>query len=158
MSREYVTALRESLEKKQKVLEEILRLCKMQQEVLSSEKFDAEKFDALVDDKDICIEKLEKLDEGFELVYSRVESELKDNKAQYSEDIRSMQERIKTITELSTKINALEERNRKGVSDALIKERKGLSEGKRSVNVAMHYYKNMSGLNVNDSRYMDKKK
>lgn len=158
MSKEYVIALKESLEKKLKVLEETYRLCKMQADLLSQENFDYDEFDRLLSDKDICIEKLGKLDEGFEIVYERVSAELKTNRNDYSELIEQMQQLITKITDISTSINALEERIRSGVSDALIRERKGMAESKRSVNVAMNYYKNMTGLNIPDSLYMDKKK
>ena len=158
MSKEYVTALRDSLIKKISVLEEIEHLDKLQDEILSKEPFDYEAFDRLFTDKDVCMEKVEKLDEGFELVYKRVESELKENKGAYSEIIKEMQGLISRITELGTSITAAEERNRNELSDTLIRERKGMAEGKRSINVAMNYYKNMNGLNTPESRYMDKKK
>lgn len=158
MSREYVVALKESLEKKLKVLEEIYRISKLQTDVINKQPMDYEAFDRLVDDKDICLEKLEKLDEGFELVYTRVSEELKTNKSEYSELILAMQETITKITDKSTAISALEERNRQGLSNVFNKERKELSDGKRSVNVAMNYYKNMTGLNVDSSQYMDRKK
>ena len=158
MSKEYVTALRDSLIKKISVLEEIEHLDKLQDEILSKEPFDYEAFDRLFTDKDVCMEKVEKLDEGFELVYKRVESEIKENKGAYSEIIKEMQGLISRITELGTSITAAEERNRNELSDTLIRERKGMAEGKRSINVAMNYYKNMNGLNTPESRYMDKKK
>lgn len=158
MSREYVVALKESLEKKLKVLEEIYRISKLQTDVINASPMDYEAFDRLVDDKDICLEKLEKLDEGFELVYTRVSDELKTNKSAYSDLILAMQETITKITDKSTAISALEERNRQGLSNVFNKERKELSDGKRSVNVAMNYYKNMTGLSVDSSQYMDWKK
>ncbi|MCQ2498958.1 MAG: flagellar protein FlgN [Lachnospiraceae bacterium] len=158
MSREYVVALKESLDKKLKVLEEIYRISKLQTDVINAQQMDYEAFDRLVDDKDICLEKLEKLDEGFELVYTRVSDELKTNKSAYSDLILAMQETITKITDKSTAISALEERNRQGLSNVFNKERKELSDGKRSVNVAMNYYKNMTGLSVESSQYMDWKK
>lgn len=158
MGREYVTALKESLEKKLKVLEELYRLCLSQSELLSKEELDYEAFDTLVDEKDICIEKLEKLDEGFEIVYNRVKPELESNKAMYAAEIKAMQELIVKITDKSTSITALEERNKKGVTATIKRDKKGLSESKRSVSVAMNYYKSMNGINVPDSQYLDKKK
>ena len=158
MGREYVTALKESLEKKLKVLEELYRLCLSQSELLNKEELDYEAFDTLVDEKDICIEKLEKLDEGFEIVYNRVKPELESNKAMYAAEIKAMQELIVKITDKSTSITALEERNKKGVTATLKRDKKGLSESKRSVSVAMNYYKSMNGINVPDSQYLDKKK
>lgn len=158
MSREYVTALKESLEKKLKVLEELQRMVKSQTELLSNEELDYDAFNDLMDERDILIEKLNKLDEGFELVYSRVSEELKTNKAAYADDITAMQKLITRITELTTSIEAAERRNKQSLDNAFLRDRRKASEGRRSVNVAMNYYKNMSGLNVNDSRYMDSKK
>ncbi len=158
MSKEHIIALRDSLIKKVAVLEEIEQLDCQQDEILSQTPFDLEAFDRLFTDKDVCIEKIEKLDEGFEIVYKRVESELKDNRDAYSGIIKEMQDLISRITELGTSINAAEERNRNALSDAIIRERKGMAEGKRSVNVAMNYYKNMNGLHTPESRFMDKKK
>lgn len=158
MSKEYIIALKESLEKKLKVLDETYRICQMQFDIISSNEPDYEEFDRLFDDKEICIEKLSKLDEGFEIVYERVSKELKSNSGDYSEMISQMKELITKITEVSTSISALEERIKNGVSDAFIKERKGIADTKRSVNVAMNYYKNMAGTNIPDSIYMDKKK
>jgi len=158
MSKEHITVLRDSLIKKVAVLEEIEHLDRLQNEVLSKEPFDYEAFDRLFTDKDVCMDKIAKLDEGFELVYKRVESELKDNRDTYSDIIKEMQNLISRITELGTSITAAEERNRNALSDTIIKERRGMAEGKRSVNVAMNYYKNMNGLNNPESLYMDKKK
>ena len=158
MSKEYIIALKESLEKKLKVLDETYRICQMQFDIISGNDPDYDEFDRLFDDKEICIEKLSKLDEGFEIVYERVSEELKANSEEYSEAIAQMKELITKITEVSTSISALEERIKNGVSDALIKERKGIADTKRSVNVAMNYYKNMTGTGIPDSMYMDKKK
>ncbi len=158
MSKEHILALRDSLIKKVKVLEEIEGINRLQSEILAAEPFDYEAFDKLFTDKDVCIEKLDKLDEGFEIVYQRVESELKKNKEEYASLIKEMQDLIKRITDLGASIKAAEERNRNSLSDTMIKERKGMSETKRSVNVAMNYYRNMSGLGAGDSRFMDKKK
>lgn len=158
MSKEYIIALKESLEKKLKVLDETYRICQMQFDIISGNDPDYDEFDRLFDDKEICIEKLSKLDEGFEIVYARVSEELKSNSGDYTEIIAQMKGFITQITEVSTSISALEERIRNSVSDALIRERKGIADTKRSVNVAMNYYKNMTGTGIPDSMYMDKKK
>ncbi len=158
MGKEYITALRESLEKKVKVLDEIRELCRLQQELLSEETVDYEAFDRYFDDKDICIDKLNRLDEGFDLLYNRVKDELLNNKEEYADEIRTMQSLIKEITDRSTSIEALEERNRKGIADTFSRERRQSAENKRSVNVAMNYYRQMNGLNADRNSRMDKKK
>lgn len=158
MSKQYVTVLEESLKKKIHVLDEIYRICQLQTEAINKEPAELKIFDRYVDDKDICIEKLNKLDEGFEILYERVSQELKENKAAYAEQIAHMQELISQITDKSTAIQALEERNKKAVEDTLFRERKELGKGKRSLNAAKSYYRSMSGAGVTQSRYMDKKK
>lgn len=158
MNKQYVTALEESLEKKIRVLDEIYRLSQLQAEILAAEPIDFESFDRYVDDKDICIDKLNKLDEGFEILYDRVAQELKENRSAYAEQITHMQELIAQITDKSMMIQALEERNKNAVGEALSKERKELGQGKRSLNVAMSYYRNMSGARTTPAQFLDKKK
>lgn len=158
MSREYVTALKESLEKKVKILEETRRICIQQTEILEREPMDFEAFDRLVDDKDICIEKLDKLDEGFELVYARVSEELQGKRAEYADLIEQMQKLISRITDEATAIRALEEKNKHIMEGVFTRERRDLAESKRSVSVATQYYRNMTGVAVESSQFMDQKK
>lgn len=158
MSKQYVAALEESLEKKLSVLEEIYRISQLQAELFAEESLDLEAFDRYVDDKDICIEKLNKLDEGFEILYNRVDQELKENRSLYADQIIRMQGLIGQITDRSVAIQALEERNRNAVQESFSKERGDLQQGKRSLNAAVNYYRNMSGAGVSSSQYMDKKK
>lgn len=158
MSKQYVTALEESLEKKIRVLDEIYRISQLQAEALAMQPVDFESFDRYVDDKDICIDKLNKLDEGFEIIYDRVAQELKENRPAYAQQITHMQELIAQITDKSMTIQALEERNKNAVGDVLSKERKELGQGKRSLNAAMSYYQNMSGARTVPAQFMDKKK
>lgn len=158
MSKQYVTALEESLEKKIRVLDEIYRISQLQAEALAMQPVDFEGFDRYVDDKDICIDKLNKLDEGFEIIYDRVAQELKENRPAYAQQITHMQELIAQITDKSMTIQALEERNKNAVGDVLSKERKELGQGKRSLNAAMSYYQNMSGARTVPAQFMDKKK
>lgn len=158
MNQQYVVALEESLEKKIHVLEEIFRICRLQEELLKKKPFSYEQFDAYVNDKDICIEKLNKLDEGFELIYERVGQELKGNSAFYKRQIVHLQQMISEITDKSVAVQALEERNKKTISEIFTEERKTIGQGKRSLNVAMNYYRNMNGANIISPQYMDKKK
>lgn len=156
MSKQYVTALEESLKKKLSVLDEIYRISQLQAELFEQESLDFEAFDRYVDDKDICIEKLDKLDEGFEILYGRLEQELKENRSLYKEQITHMQEIIGQITDKSVAIQALEERNKNAVQEAFSKERSGIKQGKRSLNAAVNYYKSMRG--TVPAQYMDQKK
>lgn len=157
MTGDYVTALEESLNKKLKILEETDVIAKAQAKLLAQDALDYEAFDELMNDRDICLEQLEKLDEGFELVYERVKDELNANREAYASQIKSMQSLITRITELTTSITAQDERNKAAVGNAFIKDRRGIAEGRRSVSVAMNYYKNMNAIGGGDSRFSMKK-
>lgn len=158
MSGQYLTILQESLRKKIQILDEVQRICDYQSELLNADSIDYEKFDQYVDDKDICIEQLNQLDEGFEQLYNRVREELQNNKAQHAEWINTAKELIAQITEKSVAIQAKELRNKQTLETVFNKERANLGKGKKSVKAAMDYYRNMSKTNVITSQYMDKKK
>jgi len=158
MSEQYLMILVESLKKKLTVMDELIRLCKMQRDILSAEDISFEEFDRCVDDKDICLEQLQKLDDGFELVYNRVEQELKDNKQKYAAQIKECQELISLIIDRSMEVQALEARNKQMVEEHFKKEKRALGQGKRSVEVAKSYYKSMSNAGVVPPQFMDKKK
>lgn len=159
MNKQYVSVLVESLEKKLRVLGEIYQLCQKQTDVISNEPVDFEEFDRCMDEKDNCIQELNKLDEGFEMLYDRVGQELKNNKNLYAQQIQRMQQTISEIMDKSTSIQALEERNKRAVETVFAKERMEIGRGKRSLNVAMNYYRNMrGGVDAVEPQYMDKKK
>lgn len=157
MNKQYISTLRDSLQKKDKIVDEILRISNYQKELLEVTPLDYEKFDNYVNDKDVCIENLNKLDEGFEILYQRVSDELKENREVYAQEILQMKQLISSITEKSVSIQTLEERNRKAMEQAILQSRRELQKGKRSVSVAQNYYKNMSNIDGNLSKYMDQK-
>lgn len=158
MNRQYLTILQESLQKKIRILDEIQRICEYQSELLTKDSVDYEQFDRYVDDKDICIEQLNQLDEGFEQLYNKVREELQQNKALHTDWIKTVKELISVITEKSVAIRAQELRNKQALESVFNKERANLGKGKKSVKAAMDYYRNMSKTNVVTSQYMDKKK
>lgn len=158
MNGQYLTILEESLRKKIHILDEIQRICDYQSELLASESIDYDKYDGYVDDKDICIEQINRLDEGFEQLYNKVREELQSNKSVYAGWINTAKELISQITEKSVAIQAQEQRNKKTLENVFNKERANLGKGKKSVKAAMDYYRSMSKTNVITSQYMDKKK
>lgn len=158
MNGQYLTILQDDLKKKIDILDEIQRICKYQSKILASEPVAYDKFDQCVDDKDVCIEQLNKLDEGFELVYDRVREELQGKKEAYADWIAETQKLISAVMEKSVAIQAQEERNKQAVEAAFQKERQSLGKGKRSMQVARDYYRNMNNSQVVSPQYMDQKK
>jgi flagellar biosynthesis/type III secretory pathway chaperone len=102
----------QSLKKKDRILDEIIRLNDLQKEHLTTLDRTVDQFDETVEAKSACIAQLEQLDSGFEKLYAQVSAELEQNKAAYAGQIRQMQSRIRSITEKSVKIQAQEARNK----------------------------------------------
>ena len=81
----------EALEKKERILRQILDKSKIQLNVAEAETLDVERFDKLVDDKASLLEEMVKLDEGFDSTYQRVKDELLTQKDRYKKEIVVLQ-------------------------------------------------------------------
>lgn len=154
--KQYVEILLESLKKKKGVLQNILEQNIRQEEIIRNH-CDIDEFDKTVKMKRRYIRELEGLDSGFEKVYERIKSELSGVKENYRDEISRMQKLISEITDLSVRIQASEERNKKLVETYFSYTRGKIRESKKSVRVASDYYKSMSGTNYTDARLMDRK-
>ena len=157
MDQNYINILEESLEKKNKVLSDMLTLSEQQAAIISDD-MDLSELDPFIEKKGELIETLEKLDEGFETVYERVSEELKGNKEKYADKIKHMQSLIQQITEKSTAISSQEERNKSKLQAFFGKKRNEVKEGRMNSKVAMNYYKVQSNSGFVDSQFMDDKK
>lgn len=158
MSGQYLMIMQESLEKKIEVLDEILRISREQSEVLAQDPVDYEHFDRCVDEKDPLIERLNKLDSGFEKLYQNVKADLENNKSKHKDWIENTKKLIAEIMEKSTTIQAVEARNKQAVECALRKSRRAISHDKQNLNVAMNYYRSMSNSQNVPPQFMDQKK
>ena len=157
MDQNYLEILEDSLEKKNKVLSEMLTLSEEQWAIISDD-MDLSELDPFIKRKGELIEALEKLDDGFESVYERVSEELKGNKEKYADKIKHMQSLIQQITEKSTAISSQEERNKSKLQAFFGKKRNEVKEGRMNSKVAMNYYKVQSNSGFVDSQFMDDKK
>lgn len=152
-----LTILSESLDKKIEVLNEIQEYNLKQEAAFKSGIAKLEDFDEAVEEKDKLIEKLSRLDDGFESLYQRVAEELKDNRQKYASIIKEMQEKIKVVTELSVSIQAQEARNKKLVEEYFAKEREGIRRGRQNSRAALDYYKSMANPGYVPPQFMDSK-
>ena len=107
MSLSSAQVLVESLEKKSRILDEIIKENEAQERLFKQEELDLEALDSSSDRMGELAEKLELLDEGFESVYDRIREELIENKQAYRVEIKRMQELIAVITEKIVSINGL---------------------------------------------------
>ena len=152
-----LTILSESLDRKLAVLEDIQAYNRKQEMAFSENVPDMESFDEALEEKEELIQRLEKLDEGFELLYERIAEQLKDNRAQYAQQIRELQEKIRRVTDLGVSIQAQEARNKKLIEEYFDRARKGIKQGRQGSKVAYDYYRNMSGGSYNMPQFMDSK-
>lgn len=153
----YLQILTDSLIKKKEILTKLTELNDEQENIINQPEFDETVFNKNVDDKAELIEKLIKLDEGFNSVFERVKEQLNGNREAYASQIKDMQGLIREVTELAAQVEAKENRNKTLVQSRFAAMRKEISNVRRSTQMANTYYKNMNKLNY-EPQFMDKKK
>ena len=158
MSLSSAQILVESLKKKSRVLDEIIKENEAQELLFKQEELDVEAFGASADRMGELAEKLELLDEGFEAVYDRIREELIDNKSAYQVEIKQMQELIAEITEKVVGINAARMRNKLQAEKQFKKSRQQIGKATSKMKVSQNYYNNMNRLNYVDPQFYDNKK
>ena len=149
--------LSESLDDKIKLLKEIQEYNKKQEKAFSNSEPDMDSFDEAINEKGELIERLEKLDDGFEALYEQISGELQKNRSEYSTRIKELQDKISTITELSMAIQTQEARNKKLIEAYFNKQRSSVRQGRVGSKVAYDYYKNMTGAGYGINSIMDEK-
>lgn len=157
MNQQYLDILEDSLIKKNSILDEIKKINDDQKECLQRDDIEFEVFDAYIEKKTEYIEKLEFLDQGFESLYARVEEELKENREQYADQIRRMQQHIREITDKSASIQAQESRNRDLINSYFGKRRNEIKDGRRNSKAAMNYYKIQNNSAYSEATFLDSK-
>ncbi len=148
----------EALEKKERILRQILDKSKIQLNVAEAETLDVERFDKLVDDKASLLEEMVKLDEGFDSTYQRVKDELLTQKDRYKKEIVVLQKLIENGVDLGAQISAAETRTKNKLSVSLARSKKELVQKRVSTKVASDYYKTSNNFKHASSFFLDKKK
>ena len=148
----------ESLEKKSRILDEIIKENEAQETLFKQEALDMEALDVSADRMGELAQKLELLDEGFEAVYDRIREDLMENKLAYRGEIRRMQELIAEITEKVVRINAARMRNKMQAEKQFKKSRQQIGKAASKMKASQNYYNNMNRLNYVDPQFYDNKK
>ena len=158
MSQSGAQILLQSLEKKNKLLDQMILQNSVQEGILKQEEFDMDAFDAAIDKQSSYVEELDRLDQGFEAVYDRTREELMNNKEQYSTEIKRMKEQIQQITDKIVTLNAGNMRNKMLAENQFKKKKHEISNGVSKNRAARNYYNNMNNLNYVSSYFYDNKK
>lgn len=154
----YINILMDSLVKKESLIDELIILTRLQGEIFETMPLDLEKLDDSLSEKEIKIEQLNQLDDGFEKVFLHIKDELSTNRLENKEQIIKLQELISGIVEKSAKLEIMEKKNKNQFSIAFMNKRKEIGKSKVSNNVVSNYYKNMSNQVQGQSYFLDKKK
>lgn len=155
----YVAAMQDALKNKLGILEKILEITMQQEGLLSASELDMEQFDELLGLKDILLQQLLDLDQGFQGLYEKIEYDLKANKEEYRSQILKMQNLIRENTDLGVKIQALEQRNKQRFEYLSGKKRQEIQEFRLNHKTSGMYAKHMANQYQEGQGYfVDKKK
>lgn len=157
MSELYIDIMIRSLERKETVLDDIIKTNEKQHEVLRDAQGTPDDFDETVERKSALIEELEQLDTGFEKLFEHVKEEVNANHDRYAQQIREMQLHIKRITDKSVKIQAQEARNKELMIQKFSRVKEQAKQIRANSNMVSQYYKNMSKLNIVEPQFLDDK-
>ena len=158
MNQSSIQVLVESLEKKSRLLEDIMRENDTQEDILKQEELDLDALNASTDKIGSLTEALEKLDDGFEAVYDRTREELIANKAAYRGEIARMQKLIGGITDKVVRINAARMRNKLRADQQFKKSREQIGRASSKMKVSKNYYNSMNNLHYVSPQFYDSKK
>lgn len=158
MTEKYLQSLVDGLNQKIEILDKLTEFTEEQQRIVGEPSIDWDAFDKTIDDKDELIQKLTKVDEGFQAVYDRIKDEVTANKDKYKDFILILKKQIQLVTEKSTSLMALEQRTKAKVTSGFGAQRQQIRSSKESSKVASSYYNNMNRMNYIDPQLMDTKK
>jgi flagellar biosynthesis/type III secretory pathway chaperone len=154
----YIEILKDSLQKKISVLQALLEATNRQSSYIDGEEFSLDVLQEAIDQKDVLLEQLDELDQGFDRVFQEIRSEFVAKQAQYRTDIAEMQKQIRLCTDIGVEIQRIEEQNKNKLLVKFADQKKELRKIKTSSKVASTYYKNMSKRNGMSNYFVDQKK
>ena len=157
MSQEnYISILRESLQKKVSLLQEIIELNKQQEAILRDPGSSPDEFDENTNAKQALIDQIISMDEGFDQLFERVKAELEANKAKYREDIEAMKAMIRQVTDLSSRIRIQEKSNYELAEKKFSSIKEQVQKVRVSQRAVTKYYQSMGRrLDQYDPQFLD---
>lgn len=159
----YLQIMIDSLNKKEKLLDEILERNKAQYELIKDKQYedvDWTAFNLRVTEKDIAIDKIIEIDDGFDETYKLVKDEVTGNRDRYRDKLLILQELIGRLTDKGVSIQTGEERNRQIIDNIFSKTRQEIKKQRTGLSAANTYYKTMSNSVVRaaENSILDEKK
>lgn len=158
MSQNIAQILLQSLEKKNKILDEIIEQNSIQEDILKLDSLDMDALEASIDRIGELVDELEKLDEGFDAVYDKTRGEIMEHRTLYKVEIGKMQEQIQQITDKVVKINAAKMRNQMRAEHQFEQKAHEIKNAVSKTKAAKNYYNNMNKLSYAAPQFYDSKK
>lgn len=154
----YLSLLGKSLEKKAHLLSELTELTHEQEELISKDQLEDDRFISIINQKGELIKQVNELDNGFELLYQRVREELKVNPGSYKEHVERLKTLVTDVTDKGVQLQAMERRNKDKIDLFLHTRRKNIKSFKMNQKTASSYYSNTGNKTTDSSYFFDKKK
>lgn len=155
----YVNMMVDVLRRKERILTSLLTLTREQETLLRAEELDADRFNETLDEKGTLIEELNEIDDGFDALFKKVESEITAHREVYRDKIKEMQTRIAAVSELGIQIQALESQNDGRLKAYFTIQKKRIREFHVNNKTASSYFQNMANTHkIEQTYYFDETK
>lgn len=155
----YIRMLRESLEKKVRILTNIEAANEDQERILKDAYSTPDELDENMETKDRLVDEIIRLDNGFQEMYDHVREALQKDKSAYADDIRAMQELIREITDRSNHVKMQEQANKRLAEAKFSGIREKAREIRKNEKAVSTYYRNMMKIDKQaDPMFLDSKK
>ena len=154
----YIDVLLTSLKKKEQVLDRLDRVVEKEDIALKSADASIDELNELQQQKGDLLAEMEQLEIGFEKVYERAGEELSRERQKYRSQIEQMQHYIKSITDLTVKIKAQEERNRQYMEAFLKSKKREIKQYHLGNQKMAQYHQHSADPVMGQSYFLNRKK
>ena len=140
------------------ILEDLIVANKEQAEIIVDIKKNMVAYEACIDKKQLLIDELNLLDNGFQALYNRIQEEIINNADCHKEEIKEMQKLISIITDKSVEIQNGEEKNRQIIAQQFSLLKREVKNFRDNRKIANTYYNTMQKINYMPPHFLDNKK
>ena len=149
-SRSYISIMIQCLKKKEGILDQIIQHNEKQAGLFLDVGLDPDVLEKSIEEKGALIRSLDLLDDGFQQTFERMREELTQNREQYRDEIRQMQQLITSITEKSNTIQVQEQKNKKAADEHFTSVHRQINQTKANFAKVSQYYRNVMDVKAKD--------
>lgn len=155
--KDYIKLLQESLKKKLEIIEELQSITKEQSAILTNKDLDMDAFEGTMNKKDGLIKKVTLIDDGFNGIYDRVRTEIKEHTHLYKEEVSLMKELITQISNITVEIQIMEQANKNLLDSHYKRVNTKVRRFNKGSRQSLAYYKNATSGVMENSYLMDER-